>query len=241
MNKLSVIIPAYNVSKLIQDTLQECVLALNTFEIDYEIIVVNDGSTDDTYKHAFEFSLNYKNIMVLNYKNNGGKGFAIKYGSKLITGDFVSFIDADLDIHPIQLKLFLEYMEKYNADVVIGSKKHPSSNVKYPLTRKFLSNGYHLMNKILFDLPVKDTQVGLKLFKREVFKEVIQKVLIKRYAFDLELLALINSKKYKIIEAPIQINYNFNSSVNLKAIWNIFIDTLAVAYRLHILKYYDKI
>ncbi|MFQ6063312.1 MAG: glycosyltransferase [Methanosarcinales archaeon] len=241
MKKLSVIMPAYNVGQKIQYTLHECINTFNNIDIDYEIIVIDDGSKDNTYDYALisSYITNNRKIRVVSYKENGGKGFAIKYGSRLVTGDIVSFIDADLDIHPIQLKLFLEYMEEYNADVVIGSKRHPLSKVNYPLNRKILSSGYSLLNRLLFNLSVKDTQVGLKLFKGDIFKKVIPKVLVKRYAFDLELLVLISNLNYKIIEAPIEINYNFDSSVDLKAIWHILIDTLAVSYRLHILKYYD--
>ena len=105
-----------------------------------------------------------------------------------------------------------------------------------------MSYFYHLFVNTLFNLRLRDTQSGLKLIKTECLREILPKVLVKRFAFDLEL--LVNAKKagYKIKEAPIELRYNWGngSSVNLKAAKGLFVDTLAIAYRLYILRYYDK-
>jgi hypothetical protein len=96
------------------------------------------------------------------------------------------------------------------------------------------------MNLILFHLNVRDTQVGIKLFKREVLNKVMPKILVKKFAYDIEILSLAKKYKYKIVEAPIVLNYKFGSTIKLKSIITMLIDTLAVFYRLKILKYYDK-
>jgi hypothetical protein len=91
-------------------------------------------------------------------------------------------------------------------------------------------------------MPIRDTQTGLKLFKREVLRAVFPKVLVKRYAFDLELLAIANHFGFSIAEAPVIVNYRGKfGHIKISAIFNIFWDTMAVFYRLRIKKYYDKI
>jgi hypothetical protein len=95
---------------------------------------------------------------------------------------------------------------------------------------------------MLFGLPLRDTQTGLKLFRREVLKQAFPKVLIKRFAFDLELLVLAHHMGYRITEAPVIVNYRMKyGHIGLRAVFNIFWDTLAVFYRLRIKKYYDRV
>ena len=86
-----------------------------------------------------------------------------------------------------------------------------------------------------------DTQAGIKLFKREVLQQVFPKILVKRYAFDVENLANAIKFGYKIVEVPVVLNYHYSSNVNLKAIWYMFVDTIAIFYRMNILHYYDKV
>ncbi len=109
---LSIVIPAYNEEKRIANTLIETCVTMKSFSISCEIIVVNDGSSDRTFEEAEKIAKKYDNIKVVHYTSNGGKGNAIKYGSKFVTGDLVTFLDADLELHPRLLKGFLEIMEK---------------------------------------------------------------------------------------------------------------------------------
>ena len=132
-------------------------------------------------------------------------------------------------------------MNENQADVVIGSKRHPESKLDYPTQRKIISSIYFLLIKLLFNLPIKDTQTGLKLFKHKVLERVFPKVLVKRYAFDLELLVNIHHLGYKIIEAPITLNYQrIMGRIRLKDLYYTGIDTLAIFYRLYFLRYYNK-
>ncbi len=236
--RVSIVIPAFNENGIILETIKECVSSFNG--IDHEIIIVDDGSIDGTYEKVHQFSRQHKNIKIVNYGGNQGKGFATRYGFKHTTGDLVAFIDADLNLHPRQILRLIQYMERYNVDIVVGSKRHPESKVIYPLTRKILSEIYYLLVRILFGIPVKDTQVGLKLYKREVLQDVLPKLLVKRYAFDIEILANAHRLGYKIIESPIELDMGFSSHVNKEAIWNMLFDTAAVFYRMKILKYYDR-
>jgi glycosyltransferase involved in cell wall biosynthesis len=233
--KLSVIMPMYN-SHEITRNLKEASKILGQVTSDYELILVNDGSTNGCYEEALKFK--HKNIKIVGYKKNQGKGNAIKYGFGFAKGKYVAFVDSGRDLNPRQLKDFMIRMEKENADIVIGSKKHPESKVHYPPLRRFMSGVYQILNRILFNLNVKDTQVGIKLFKKEVLDEVMPKIAIKRFAFDLELLVIANKKGFKIVEAPIVMRYQFHSTVNTKQIFWILWDTAAIFYRDKILNYY---
>ena len=237
---LSVLVPAYNEAGSIGKTIEELVKALKEQELDYEVIIIDDGSKDTTREQALLEARAYSNVRVFSYQNNDGKGHALKYGFQFAQGDLVLFLDADSDLSPSQVPRFLEYMSNGNADAIIGSKRHPLSKINYPLTRRLFSKAYNLLVKVLFRLDVSDTQVGIKLFRREVLDQVFPKVLVKRYAFDIELLANARRLGYKIAEAPVELNYQFSSRVSPKAIWGIFVDTLAVFYRMKIQHYYDK-
>ena len=240
--KVSVLMPAYNKGQCIFESIFITVNTLSKLGVDHEVVVINDGSSDDTYEEALRASKKFNNVKIVNYNSNEGKGHATKTGFYNSTGDLIMFFDADLDYHPEQIKLFLDMMKENNADVIIGSKRHKDSKIEYPFVRRFLSRGYQIFNTLFLGLPFSDTQPGIKLFKREVLEKVFPKVLIKRFAFDAEL--LLNSKKlgYKIIEAPVDLSFmKFSSTVNIKAIQNMFIGTCAIFYRDKILRYYDKV
>lgn len=241
MKELSVIIPAYNEEKVIFNTVKEVEKTLDDSGLDYEIIVIDNGSSDNTFAEAMKATENNGRVKVIK-EMEMGKGSALKAGIKFSLGRLVTMIDADLDLHPRQIPLFMEYMEKYNADVVVGSKRHPLSKLDYPLYRRFLSQMYQIFTKILFNLDLRDTQTGLKLFKYDVLNEVLPRLLCKKYAFDLELLVNINHRGFKIVEAPVEINWQrMENRVRMKDIWRIALDTAAIFYRLRILKYYNGV
>lgn len=228
--------PMYN-SENIVTNLKEATKILEEVTPDYEIVLVNDGSTNNCFKEAKKFK--HKKVKVVGYAKNQGKGYAIKYGFRFTKGNYIAFVDSGRDLNPRQLKDFMKIMESQDADIVIGSKRHSKSKVRYPLFRKFMSWVYQLINKTLFNLKIKDTQAGIKLFKREALEKVMPKIVIKRFAFDLEFLVIANKFNFKIIEVPIVMKYRFGSTINPLAVFYILLDTAAIFYRLKILKYYD--
>jgi glycosyltransferase involved in cell wall biosynthesis len=239
---LSVVVPAYKQEKTIIKDIRNIENALVDLGSKYEIIIVIDGIVDETYKRAA--TLKSKTIKVLSYQINQGKGHAIRYGMLRAKGDIIGFIDAGMDIHPAGFNMLLNHMEWYNADIIVGSKLHPVSKVEYPFYRTVLSWGYRLFTTTLFGFKIRDTQVGLKFFKRNVIKDVLPRLLVKHYAFDIELLAVAYALGYKrIYEAPIEITFK-GGSITSKNLWRIIYlmlwDTMAVYYRLRIKRYYYK-
>ncbi|GBE54962.1 undecaprenyl-phosphate mannosyltransferase [archaeon BMS3Bbin15] len=234
--------PAYNEADRVASVVENLRKVLDGLSEEYEILLVDDGSTDSTLKKAIELEKLHNGIVkVLSYDRNMGKGHALKYGFEHSEGEMIFFMDADGDLHPGQIDRFLNVMSRSGADVIAGSKKHPDSKiVNYPISRKVLSTSYFLFTRMLFNLNVRDTQVGIKLFRREVLEDVMPRVLVKEYAFDVELLANAIRRGYRVVEVPVDLTFNNDSRINLKAIWCMFVDTLAIAYRMHILKYYDR-
>jgi len=240
--KVSVVIPAYNEEDAIRSNLEETVRTFDDFGCDYEIILIDDGSSDGTLKEALATSQKYPVIRVKRNLENFGKGRALKKAFRYTTGDYIVFLDADLDLHPGQVQALFDILRLDEADIVIGSKMHPNSVVTYPLHRKIISLIYFGIIKVLFGLPVRDTQTGLKVFRREVLDKVFPKTLVKKFAFDLEILSLARHYGFKITEAPIVLHPRRPyGRLGLKAMWQTGWDTLAVFYRLYIMNYYDRL
>ncbi len=238
MTEISVVLPSYNTEDLAKNV-SEVRNELGKITKDYEVVIVNDGSTKNWNKELRKL-LDKKDskVKILSYDINRGKGHALKRGGMMAKGDKIVFLDADLDIHPKQIKLYLNELDKNK--IIVGSKRHPKSKLVYPITRRFMSSVYQLINSILFNLNVKDTQVGIKAFDAKALKKILPKLAIKRYAFDLELLVVANNEGYNIKEAPVEIEYRFGSMVRLKSIIDMLWETAAIFYRLKILKHYDK-
>lgn len=243
IKKLSLIIPAYNQEKTIVKNIKKLDDTLAELSINYEIIVVVDGMDDNTYQRAK--TVKRKRVKVVGYPQNFGKGYAVRYGAMKGTGDIIGFMDAGMDIDPNGISMLLNHMIWYNAHVIVGSKLHPVSQVKYPFYRKVLSWGYRTLTRILFGFKIRDTQVGIKLFRKKVVRDVFPRLLVKQFAFDIEILAVAYLLGYKrIYEAPVKLKFNQKSSITSANFWNVIFfmlwDTLAVFYRLRIRRYYSK-
>lgn len=246
VKSISVVLPAYRQEKTIVEDIERLRKFLSELTIPYELIVVVDGLEDNTYKNAKK--LKNKNTRIFCYKNNRGKGYAVQYGMLKARGDVIGFIDAGMDLDVTGISMLLNYMLLEDADIVIGSKLHPDSVVKYPLQRRILSWGYRMLTQILFGFDVRDTQVGLKLFRKKVVKEVFPLLVVKRFAFDVEILAVSYARGYKkIYEAPVRLTFNWGSSIAnftsgsfWKVIFSMLWDTAAVFYRLKILRFYNN-
>ncbi len=242
---LSLVVPAYKQEKTIEKDIKNLDKVLSELPYKYEIVVVVDGYFDKTHDILKKLSSKIKKLKVLGYEKNHGKGFAVKYGMLKAKGDIIGFIDAGMDLDPSEISVALDLMDWNKADIIIGSKLHPESRVNYPVWRKILSWGYRTLTHLLFGFSVKDTQVGMKFFRKKVAHDVFSKIIIKRYAFDIEVLTVAYKLGYKkIYESPVKLNFNNAASIVTSNFWKVIFwmlwDTAAVFYRLKILKYYDK-
>jgi glycosyltransferase involved in cell wall biosynthesis len=235
--------PAYNEALRISSSIEETAKTFDSLGYEWELLVIDDGSNDNTYECACRLLEKYPGRLIVK-KNpyNMGKGAAIRLAIEYLSGEYAVWLDADMDLHPSQFPTLLAIMRLTEAGVVIGSKMHPNSRVNYPLQRKIISNVYYLLIRFLFDLPCHDTQTGLKLFKSRVLRRISPLMTVKKFAFDLEVLALINRLGIRIAEAPIVLSPQRRyGRIGIAAIIATFWDTLAVFFRMYILKYYDRI
>jgi len=240
--KISVLIPVHNEAKRIRHNLREIKETLDGLGCSYEIIAIDDGSSDNSYEVLENLEKEIPQLIVKKNSQNFGKGRALKKAFKYAGGDLIVWLDADLDLHPYQIKTLYDIMALNDADIVIGSKMHPNSKVNYPLTRRIISFGYYFIIRLLFNLPCHDTQTGLKLFKRKVLEEVFPRILVKQFAFDLEVLVNAHHLGFKLAEAPIILeNKRDYGRIGVNSITTTFNDTMAIWYRMYILKYYDRI
>ncbi len=244
--RLSVVMPVYNLADTIAQNLVQTGELFASHGVRAELIPVDDGSTDGTAEILRGFSgrtFGGDGVIVrpVVCAHNGGKGAALRAGFEASTGEYVMLLDGDLDIHPKQTPYFFEEMVTKAADIVVGSKRHPKSVVQYPWHRWFVSGCYFTLVRLFVGLPITDTQTGMKLFKRQVLGDALDRMLVKTYAFDLELLAIAASRGAKIAEAPVVIRFgNKFGALKPRTVFQMAKDTLAVFYRLRLLRYYAK-
>jgi glycosyltransferase involved in cell wall biosynthesis/O-antigen/teichoic acid export membrane protein len=234
--ELSVVLPCHNAGRGLAEVLHTLREELAHSE-SWEIIVVSDGSTDETVRIAREEAS--ENVVLLEEPLNVGKGQALRAGLSRARGRYVAFMDGDGDVDPRAIRPALALTELYKPDIVLGSKRHPLSEVRYPPLRRLMSWTYHKLCRLLFRVKVRDTQAGFKLIRRDVLATVLPRMLEKRYAFDLEFLVVARSMGYKrVFEVPIRIDYQFESQVAPSAAFRIVLDTLAIFYRRYVLGTY---
>lgn len=240
--KLSVIMPFYNEEKFIVANTLEVIRVLKELDFNFEIVLVDDGSRDDSFHLLTNRFKNNQTVKVIRNFQNFGKGWAIKTGYEFSSGNFILFLDSDLELSPYHLPNFFKIMIENNADVVIGSKIHKDSVLDYPLKRRIVSFVYYSIIKLFFGLPIMDSQTGIKLFRREALEKALPKVLVKKFAFDIELLIILNKSKWRILSAPIELKFSRGKfgNIHFSTFVKTFMDTLAVLYRDKILRFYNR-
>jgi len=235
-HKLSIIIPVYNEEAKISIILSQIKQILADTSLEYEIIIINDGSTDDTERIVQEIKKSDAYIKLISYRDNMGKGHAVKLGVQESNGDVTLFLDGDLNVSPNEINNYVCELEGF--DMAIASKAHHLSKVKCTATRRFLSKAYNNLVRLVVGIKLMDTQSGLKVGNTSVLKNIFKVMLVEGYAFDVELLSIATMEGLKIKELPVDVT--LDSSFDVKEIAKMFIDTLGIAYRLRISKYYRK-
>src|SRR5918996_144849 len=240
---LSIVVPVYNGGPEIVGNIGTIRAAAGAglAPEDVELLVVSDGSIDGTAERLLEARSDV-DMRVIHYERNLGKGYAFKLGALAADGDWIALVDSDLDLDPAAVPSYLEIARRDEPDLAIGSKRHPASIVEYPRSRRVLSWGYQQLNRLLFGLNVRDTQVGLKVFRRQVAEEVFPLLLVKRFAIDLELLAVARALGFsRVRELPVRLDYKFSGSgVGWRAVARALWCTAAIFHRLRIIRTYQR-
>jgi dolichyl-phosphate beta-glucosyltransferase len=237
MKTLSIIIPAYNEEIHIASTLDEIVREdkNHSFSI-LEIVVVDDGSTDETKNIVNEYSLKDERVRCEGYQNNIGKGGAVLHGIKKTTGDYKIFLDADGSTHIESVSNLLNDMFKNDYDILVGSRAKWAGGeiiAHQSKKRSQLGNIGVVLVKRLLDMPIKDTQCGCKIFKKEVAEDIFSNLRIKGWMFDCEVLYKAHNKGYKVKEKGVKWSHENNSKVKLTSYIRSFVDLV-------IIKLYEK-
>lgn len=240
--KLSIIMPAYNEEELIYKNILATIATVEKFAGNLEIIAVNDGSQDKTEMEIVRAMKQDGRVRLISSKKNHGKGAAIITGVAEATGDYIAFLDADLELNPSQLEGYLYKLIEEDYDAVIGCKLHKDSKVQYPFIRKVISMGYYVMLRMLFGLKVKDTQTGIKVFRREAVRPVAHLIRTSGFAYDIELLVAINRRGGRIAQMPVEVVFVRQKGlrrIGLKDIVKAFTDTWKIFGRVYFKHYYD--
>jgi glycosyltransferase involved in cell wall biosynthesis len=228
---ISVVMPLYNEGAKITSNVGQTRGVLHLLG-PFEIILVNDGSSDNSGEEIARLAEKFPEEIVSLQLPRSGKGEALRRGTQVARGEFVVFIDADLDLPPEQILFFIAIQRVKKADAVIGSKMHPDSTVDYPLRRRIYSVGYFWLVRFLFGLPVRDTQTGLKLVRRDLLLKALAQTESSGFTLDLELLVRLVQLGAIMVEAPVVVQHSFKfGGIGLGTVWQIFRDTWRVWQR----------
>ena len=223
--KLSIVIPCYNEAKDIARNVEIVKDYLKDKDFDYELILVNDGSKDNT-KEVIE---SIPGIVPLSYEKNRGKGGAVKYGIENATGEYVLFMDADLSTDITAIEKVVALAPGY--DLILGSRHAKNSVIKkkQPFLRVFIGGCCRFLVEMLFHTKFKDTQCGFKLIRTEAAKKIIEKQIINDFAFDVEYIFIAKLNDLSMCELGITWSDDRGSTVSpIKSSLKFFGDIFAI-------------
>ena len=218
MYNLSIILPVFNEELRLKTTISilEKFLKLSK-KNKIELIFVSDGSKDKTNDIISNFIDSKRhNITLIKYKNNIGKGYAVKKGILRAKNQWILLCDADLSVHPNQFnKWFFSKMINSNKCAYYGSREHIDSKVNASLTRLILGFFFRRLIKFLFKINLSDTQCGFKVFHQSYAKKIFKKMRSYRFSFDVELTVLLKKNKIKVIELPLKWVHKSGSKLSI--------------------------
>lgn len=215
MPTYSIVIPAFNESARIRASLEQVLEFVARQNWDAEVVVVNDGSRDDTAQIVRAFAARNGAVRLLENPGNRGKGYSVRNGVLHANGELILFSDADLS-SPIREASKLIAALAQGADVAIGSRwlKPETMTERQSLFRQVAGRLYNVLNRIVLGLHFKDTQCGMKAFTREAALAIFPHQTIERWGFDPEILFLARKRQYRIVEIPVEWAHDDRSKIN---------------------------
>ncbi len=214
---ISIIIPAYNEAKRISPTIQEILEYFTSRKQTFEVLIVNDGSQDDTDTVVKKISKDNDALKLINLEKNKGKGNAVREGVLVAQGDLILITDADGSSPINEIERLKKVLQASAADLVVGSRALLSSEtlVEARPGRKLFGRIFNLLVNLIAVPEIKDTQCGFKLFKKRAAQFLFQKQMFPRYSFDVEILCIAHRAGLKISEVPINWHHVAGSKVNV--------------------------
>lgn len=212
---ISVVIPAYDEAFRLPKTIKRIQEYLKDKDISFEIIVVDDGSKDQTVSVAKDF-LNGSSHLVLTNERNRGKGYCVKKGMLAASGKYVLFSDADLSTPIEEIERMIPHLEN-GYDIVIGSRAISDSNVKRETWwyREIMGRAYNLLGQLILFPGIQDSQCGFKCFRHDVARDLFSQQKLEGFSFDGEILFLARRQGYQIKEIPVNWFRDSGSKVKL--------------------------
>ena len=230
---LSVVIPAFNEEERIEETLSEIELYLKKQDYPYEIIVVDDGSEDNTAKLIRNSTAYNHTVHLLWNEGNKGKGYSVKRGMLEARGEYILFSDADLSTPVEEVEELMPWFDR-GYDIVIGSRGLPQSNIviHQPLYRETMGRIFNLLVQLLTIKGIKDTQCGFKCFRGDVARDIFNRQTLSGFSFDVEVLYIATKLNYRIKEVPINWYNSPRTKVNaLTDSLKMFFDLLRIRFK----------
>jgi len=215
--ELSIIVPAYNEAKRIGPSLAAIISYLQTLPTTWELLVVNDGSRDNTAAVAAEALGDCPDARLIDYAPNRGKGYAVRTGVFAAAGRWVIFLDADLSTPPEEIANALQQLHA-GADVVVGSRAHPQAQIEQPPSayRRLATAVFDQVKYLLVGLrDITDTQCGFKGYRRAAVLPLYQRAVVNRFMFDVEILFLAQRAGLSMVEMPVRWRAAPSSTVRL--------------------------
>jgi dolichyl-phosphate beta-glucosyltransferase len=228
----SIIIPAYNESARIGSALIQVLRCVHERNWPAEILVVNDGSIDDTATVVQRFAADHAQVRLIENSENRGKGYSVRNGVLNASGDIVMFTDADLS-SPIEEAELLFAALRSGADIAIGSRwlERKRQTTQQPLYRQFFGRCFNAVTRLVMGLPYADTQCGFKAFRRPAAQTIFQLQRIERWGFDPELLFIALKRGYTVREVPVTWGHDERSRISyLKDGWKMLEEVVRIRW-----------
>jgi len=215
-SKLSLVIPVYNEAACLEANATKMLEYLKSTKMSYEVVLVNDGSTDSTEAVCQSIVNRNQNTRLISYSVNRGKGHAVKTGMLAATGVYRIYTDADLAV-PIQYVWPCIRQLQNGTDMVIGSRNLAKSSIEVPegFLRRFLGGAYLSFVRSIFNLRVSDVTCGLKGFQEKIAHNIFSRSKIERWGYDAEIIFLARKLEYSICEIPVKWYHSFDSKVKV--------------------------